>query len=357
MTSLPHRKFFFTDTAASDGAPLDSTDVGLIFSGSSDGNVLGNNLQFRRVAVAVPPQESFLIPSALTDRMPTSTITVPDGGDVEISGLSGQSVSFAGTAGVLKIDDAVNFNGQISGVAGSDTLDLGDVSYGPNTIATFLGNTTGGTLTVTDGTHTANIKLVGNFLSSTWTLSSDGTGGTNVVDPISSNTWQPMAIGAGGYLTGMDIAPDDTLVVRTDTNGAYIWNGTQWQELVTATSMPSGFVAPDGQGVYEIQIAPSNSSIIYMMYDGYVFKSTNKGTTWTDTNFTPVIENTNDAYRMDGQKMAVDPNNPNVVYVGTPQNGLFVTTDGGNTWQSVSAVPVSLKDFERRLSRHYRDRI
>ena len=46
-------------------------------------------------------------------------------------------------------------------------------------------------------------------------------------------------------------------------------------------------------------------------------------------------------YRVDGQKMAVDPNNPDVVYVGTPQNGLFVTTNGGASWQSVSAVPVS----------------
>ena len=38
--------------------------------------------------------------------------------------------------------------------------------------------------------------------------------------------------------------------------------------------------------------------------------------------------------------MAIDPNNPNMVYVGTPQNGLFVTTNGGASWQSVSAVPV-----------------
>ena len=44
--------------------------------------------------------------------------------------------------------------------------------------------------------------------------------------------------------------------------------------------------------------------------------------------------------------MAVDPENPNVVYVGTPQNGLFVTTNGGATWQSVSAVPVSLTDSD-----------
>ncbi len=81
-----------------------------------------------------------------------------------------------------------------------------------------------------------------------------------------------------------------------------------------------------------------------MMYEGYVFKSTNKGTTWTQTSFAPVTINTEDAYRFDGQKMAVDPNNPNVVYVGTPKNGLFVTTNGGTTWQSVSDVPVSLTD-------------
>ena len=29
----------------------------------------------------------------------------------------------------------------------------------------------------------------------------------------------------------------------------------------------------DNQGVYEIQIAPSNSNIMYMMFDGYVFKT------------------------------------------------------------------------------------
>ena len=32
-----------------------------------------------------------------------------------------------------------------------------------------------------------------------------------------------------------------------------------------------------GQGVYEIQIAPSDTQILYMMFDGYVFRSTNQG--------------------------------------------------------------------------------
>jgi hypothetical protein len=40
-------------------------------------------------------------------------------------------------------------------------------------------------LTVTDGTHTAHIHLAGNYSGSTFTTSSDGHGGTTVVDPTS----------------------------------------------------------------------------------------------------------------------------------------------------------------------------
>src|SRR6516165_12562437 len=100
---------------------------------------------------------------------------------------------------------------------------------------------------------------------------------------MSTNTWQALPIGAGGFLTGLSIAQDGTMVVRTDTYGAYIWNGTEWQQLVTATSMPASFIQPGNgpgintSGVYEIQIAPSNSNIMYMEYMGYIFKSTNKG--------------------------------------------------------------------------------
>ena len=271
-------------------------------------------------------------------------ITVADGATVEIHGVSAQSATFAGTTGTLKLDDALRYTGLVSGIAGSDALDLADLSYGANTTATFLGNTLGGTLTVSNGTQTASISLQGDYLSSYWTVSSDGDGGTIVVDPVSSNNWQTLKVGAGGWLNGIDIALDGTMVVRTDTDGAYIWNGTQWQQLVTSTSMPAGFVIPNsGQGVYEIQIAPSNSNILYMEYEGYVFISTNKGSTWTQTSFAPVTEPViegSDPYRIWGQKMAVDPDNPNVVVVGTPQNGLFISTNGGTSWQSVSAVPV-----------------
>jgi photosystem II stability/assembly factor-like uncharacterized protein len=145
----------------------------------------------------------------------------------------------------------------------------------------------------------------------------------------------------------MDIAPDGTMVVRTDTYGAYLWNGTEWQQLVTASSLPAAEVTPDvyhNDGVYEIRIAPSNSNILYMEYLGYVYRSTDKGAHWTKTNFAYVSSDPNDPNRMDGQKMAVDPSNPNIVYVGTQKNGLFVTRDGGTTWSPVPAIPGAIQD-------------
>ena len=109
-------------------------------------------------------------------------MTIAEGASAEIAGASAQSVAFEGTTGTLKLDASLAFTGEISGLAGSDAIDLADVSYGVQTQVTFLGNATGGTLTISDGVHTANIALQGDYLSSTWTLSNDGHGGTVVVD-------------------------------------------------------------------------------------------------------------------------------------------------------------------------------
>ena len=329
-----------------DGLPdLTQSDISAAWSFGTNTQQSGNQ---SFAATPVDTSTETGTTSSTPDALPTligsfpSTVTIAADASAEIDGPRTQSVTFTGTTGSLTIEHSLAFTGQISGLAGADALDLADVSYGATTTATFLGNTSGGTLTVSDGVHTANIFLTGDYLSSNWTLSGDQNGGTTVVDPVAANNWQELKIGAGGWLTGMDIAPDDTMVVRTDTYGAYIWNGSQWQQLVTSTSMPAGTTG--AQGVYEIQIAASDTNILYMEYLGNVYRSNDKGTTWTQTAFAQVTESPNDAYRMNGQKMAIDPNNPNVVYVGTPQNGMFVTTDGGATWQSVAAVPVSATD-------------
>ena len=62
---------------------------------------------------------------------------------------------------------------------------------------------------------------------------------------------------------------------------------------------------------------------------GYVFSSTDRGAHWARTSFSRVPMDANDSYRTSGEKMAVDPINPDVVYLGTQSNGLWVTTTGG----------------------------
>src|ERR1035437_9304834 len=95
-----------------------------------------------------------------------------------------------------------------------------------------------------------------------------------------STVWRPVAIGAGGQLTGIDIAPDGTKVVRADVFGAYIWNPTtnRWEQLITALSGRAA-EAP-AQGVWEIRIAPSLTTRLFMIYDNSVYRSDNRGASW-----------------------------------------------------------------------------
>jgi hypothetical protein len=150
------------------------------------------------------------------------------------------------------------------------------------------------------------------------------------------SAWKTVALGAGGWLVGIDVAPDGTMVVRTDTYGAYIWNGAGWTQLVTAASMPDGSLY--SASVYELRIAASNTNIMYLQMSDGIYKTNDKGVSWTKTSF-PVIGTTSGDNRMDGQKMAVDPNNPNIVFAGTQKDGLWVTRDGGSSWQKIAAVP------------------
>lgn len=171
-----------------------------------------------------------------------------------------------------------------------------------------------------------------------------------------------VAIGGGGYVTGLDIAPDGTKLARVDVAGVYSsTNTTKWKPLFTTASLPasmaglsSGTYPSTGSqilnnqnlGGYEARIAPSNSSVFYALVAGQMLVSTNAGTTWTVMSNFPSISYSNDANsgpRLLQRKMAVDPTNADVVYIGTPADGLFKTTNGTSgasaTFTSVSGVP------------------
>lgn len=162
-------------------------------------------------------------------------------------------------------------------------------------------------------------------------------------DPNVSNLWHTLKIGAGGFVTGIDIAPDGTKVVRTDTYGAYIWDirSSTWKQLVTTYSMPKADASLDSAGgVYGIAIAPGQPARLYMLFNGYVYRSDDSGGRWSRTGFSRIIGiSANDGTtKVMGHFVAVDPANPDIVYVGTPSNGLWTTKDGGVSWSQITIV-------------------
>jgi Ca2+-binding RTX toxin-like protein len=116
--------------------------------------------------------------------------TIDAGATLELSGAVSGSITFNGSTGALVLDHASQFTGTLVHLTGDGTasnsnqIDLKDIAYGPGTLASYSGNASGGVLTVVDAQqHTAHLSLVGDYTNSTFNLSSDGTGGTLVIDP------------------------------------------------------------------------------------------------------------------------------------------------------------------------------
>ena len=90
--------------------------------------------------------------------------------------------------------------------------------------------------------------------------------------------------------------------------------------------------------IADIAIHPDNESIIYVaVASGGVWKTINSGTTWD-----PIFDN-EESYSTGS--VTIDPNNPNVIWVGTGENdggrhigfgdGIYRSDDGGKNWTNM----------------------
>ena len=121
---------------------------------------------------------------------PSFTVSDPTtiGADetLELSSAYSGQLSFVADTGTLKLDSSASFEGTVAGMSGQDTIDFTDIDPTKVQKPNYAGDASGGTLTVTDGLHSANIALLGNYLASTFVTSSDGHGKTNVVEHVAS---------------------------------------------------------------------------------------------------------------------------------------------------------------------------
>jgi autotransporter passenger strand-loop-strand repeat protein len=104
------------------------------------------------------------------------------GGELEVnSGATAEGTITFVSGGTLRLDAAGSFGAQISGFAQPDQLDLSAIAFGSGTTLSYSSST--GTLTVTDGTNTDTLTLLGQYSAAQFNLTSDGHGGTLVTDP------------------------------------------------------------------------------------------------------------------------------------------------------------------------------
>jgi len=163
---------------------LPGSDQYSIWTTDSSGNFVSQVDGLKGASPALETAESVLGQDLNGDGVIGSSATIASGATLELTAADSVAVDFNGSTGTLILDHSSAFAGQISGLSGSDQIDLKDIAFGTGTTVAYTGTPTGGVLTVSDAQgHTANIALAGDYTDSTFALSSDGSGGTTVIDP------------------------------------------------------------------------------------------------------------------------------------------------------------------------------
>ena len=134
-------------------------------------------------------------PSVAEQPYGNAPATIAGGTVLEINTPDAGKVIFGESGGTLQLDRPATFTGTVAGFATPDSIDLPGIGFGATTMLAFSENNshTGGTLTVTGGTHAAAIALFGNYMASTLVAGADGHGGTLVTEAPLPDQPAPLA--------------------------------------------------------------------------------------------------------------------------------------------------------------------
>ena len=161
-------------------------------------------------------------------------------------------------------------------------------------------------------------------------------------------TWGTLRIGGGGFVSGI-VTGKKVMYARTDVGGAYRYNydTEAWEQLF-------GFITDADRGLLSVDamaVDPTDDNTVYFLCGcayfsaekTVIFKTTDGGKTFKEINVTNLIKVMgNGDGRQFGESIAVDPDNPKIIYAGgdvtadtNSKSALIKSTDGGETWEPV----------------------
>jgi hypothetical protein len=156
--------------------------------------------------------------------------------------------------------------------------------------------------------------------------------------------WNNVKITAGGFITGIVFSNKEAGLAycRTDIGGAYRFEAKRkaWVSL-------TDWVGPGNAnlgGCESIAVDPTNGEKVYLALGTYsrgiaaIARSGDRGNTFALTQI-PVSMGANEDGRGMGERLAVDPSDPRVLYFGSRQDGLWCSKDGAETWTRVETFP------------------
>lgn len=173
-----------------------------------------------------------------------------------------------------------------------------------------------------------------------------------------TDKWQSIPIQGGGYVTGLLAHPNEENLyyARTDVGGAYRWEeqNQRWAPILDSFGSDKGSY----YSVESLAIDVNDTDILYVAVgknanQGAILKSSDRGLTWSDTDFPTSIRMAgNGWYRSGGERLKVDPNKSTVLYYGSRENGLFKNPDitKDNNWKQIptSQVPIGTAQYTAR---------
>jgi len=162
--------------------------------------------------------------------------------------------------------------------------------------------------------------------------------------------WDSVAIGGGGFVTAIvpSRSEPDVAYARTDVGGAYRWDGKagRWTALLDwVAEDQTGFL-----GIDALAIDPHNAANVWLLAGiAYlnggrtaILRSTDYGKTFSIVDVTAQFKTHGNGFgRQNGERLAVDPGSNRQLYLGSRRDGLFVSSDSGQSWQRNAALPVT----------------